>query len=145
MSTRRFVAFVILITVGFGLLPFDGTVRTAGKIALALAACLFAWRPEGRRRMNAATAGVKAKSKRWVYAFVALMTGAMIALVVLDSTRISEILTLGDKLLRYIEVDAYLWLVSLAIAGRSWRLELNDARARQRALGGVASAAGAKS
>ncbi len=130
MSTRRFVLFAVLITLGFGLLPLDGPARTTGKIALALAACLFAWRPESRRRMQAASAGVRTKPKRWIYGLVAGTTGAMIALIVLDRARIGEILALADKLLLYVEVSAYLWLVSLAIAGRSWRIELARARAQ---------------
>lgn len=154
MSTRRFIAFALLITLGFGSLPAEGRgIRTTGKIALALAAVAFALRPESRRRMaGAATSaigsddgGLRKRPARLVVAGLALLTAGMLALVVFDGARIGEILTLGDALLRYAEVDAYLWLVCLAIAGRSWRLELNRERTLRRTSGGTAPATAAKS
>jgi hypothetical protein len=148
MGTGRFVLLVVLLTSGFGALPLpgDGPLRTAGKIALVLAAAIYVSRPENRRRVRAVAAASAGKSdtpptarhgeqRRTVFflALAAVLTATLLALAIFDGPRLREIFSLLDALLRYPEVDAYLWLLSLAIAGRSWRLELNRTRALRRA------------
>ena len=148
MPTGRFLLLAVLLTFGFGVLPLeDGPWRTAGKTALVLAAAVHVQRPENRRRLRTAAAEAAttaadpapAAARPWLRPgqrrallfglAAAAGTATVLMLAVFDGARLREIFSLLDLLLRYAEVDAYLWLVSLALAGRSWRLELNRTRA----------------
>ncbi len=155
MNTARFVLLTVLISFGFGVLPLpDGPWRNAGKAALVLAAALYVTRPENRRRLRVAATVAAAPDqpaprispassarrrtrlsrRTLLFALTGMaVTASLLGLAIFDSVRLREIFSLLDQLLRYPEVDAYLWLVSLAIAGRSWRLESNRTRALRRA------------